>query len=144
MVKSRPVPTSWKTWLLYSNKLERDSKFQDIRPLAAAPEPHRQFYFHKIDNIMQEIDDRTDLARRLRIDDEWIDINTFVEAVGIPFIYSLINEINDAFHCHPVFSSLSCLDPRNLPEDLEDLIDYGVVRCSFECYFDLIISMNVL
>jgi hypothetical protein len=45
----------------------------------------------------------------------------FLQNIGIPFIYSLINEIQDAFHYSGVLSAFGFLDPRNLPSDVEYL-----------------------
>ena len=71
-------------------------------------------------------DTRTDLAQRQR---NVVDMNytlaEFLQTVGVPFIYSLVSEIEDAFHTTPLLNSSGVLDPRNLPEDIADLSDYG-------------------
>ena len=83
-------------------------------------------YFSKCEEIFQEIDDRTDLLRRLR-GDNFLPPDRFLETVGYPFIYSLIGELTDAFHCHPVFKAFRALDPRCLPDDIVELPDFGKV-----------------
>ena len=50
-----------------------------------------------------------------------------MEQIGIPFVYSLINEIDTALQCSPVLKAFGVLDPRNLPLEIEDLNDYGNV-----------------
>jgi hypothetical protein len=43
-------------------------------------------------------------------------------------VYTLINEIEDAFANHTsVLSAFSVLDPMNLPSDVSQLPDYGNV-----------------
>lgn len=89
-------------------------------------------YFSKISDIYDEINDRTELQRRLRGDQINVDPDEFLKKVGIPFIHSLINEIADAFHCNPVFSAFKALDPRCLPDTVEDLTEYGkVIYCLY-------------
>ena len=53
-------------------------------------------YFYKCADIFQEVDDRTDLQRRLR-GDGFLPPDHFLETAGFPFIYSLIVELTDAF-----------------------------------------------
>ena len=83
-------------------------------------------YFYRCAELFQEIDYRTDLQRRLR-GDGFLPPDRFLETVGIPFIYSLIGEVTDAFQCHPVFKAFRALDPRCLPDDVRDLPDFGKV-----------------
>jgi hypothetical protein len=52
---------------------------------------------------------------------------THLREFGLPFINSLIGEIHDAFICHPVFQAFSIFDPRNLPDTVAELADYGMV-----------------
>lgn len=56
---------------------------------------------------------------------QYTTLHGFLQNIGIPFIYSLINEIQDAFHYSGVLSAFGFLDPRNLPSDVEYLHDYG-------------------
>ena len=82
--------------------------------------------FSKCPDIFGIIDDRTDLAQRRR---NAVDVNytpaEFLQTVGVPFIYGLIAEIEDAFHTIPLINAFGVLDPRNLPDDISDLADYG-------------------
>jgi hypothetical protein len=59
-----------------------------------------------------------------------------VETLAVPITYSLINEIQDAFHCPPVLSSFAVFDLQYVPDSLQELHDYGKV------YKDLIIQDN--
>ena len=52
----------------------------------------------------------------------------FLEAYGVPLIYSLIGEVEDAFTVKvPVLDAFSILHPSNLPEDIAEITDYGQV-----------------
>ncbi|XP_033730344.1 uncharacterized protein LOC117319689 isoform X2 [Pecten maximus] len=82
-------------------------------------------YFSKIDELFTEIDDRTNLARRQRINAAQLTSQQFLQLTGCPFIHSLINEIQDAFQCHPVFKSFKALDPRQLPDTIIEIGDFG-------------------
>ncbi|KAL5008565.1 hypothetical protein ScPMuIL_014146 [Solemya velum] len=85
--------------------------------------------FSKCQNIFDEIDDRTDLARRLRVNqhvDQTASPKSFLRETGIPLIYDLIAEIENAFSTGaPVLSHFRVLDPLNLPDLLHDLAEYG-------------------
>ncbi|XP_078327996.1 zinc finger MYM-type protein 1-like [Crassostrea virginica] len=83
--------------------------------------------FLKVRDLFTEINDRTDLARRMRDRDrDEMTPETFLGRIGIPLIYDLIQEIEDAFCTGaPVLSSFGVLDPRNLPDTVEKLSDYG-------------------
>ena len=51
----------------------------------------------------------------------------FVEEVAVPFIHSLIGELEDAFRNSPLLQAFGLLGPRNLPNNLQQLPDYGSV-----------------
>ena len=82
--------------------------------------------FTKCADIVEIIDNRTDLAqhRRNAVDDNYTPAE-FLQTVGVPFIYGLIAEIEDAFHTIPLINAFGVLGPRNLPDDISDLADYG-------------------
>lgn len=84
--------------------------------------------FTKCEELFQVITERTDLAQRRR---NAVDMNytpaTFLQTVGVPFIYSLVSEIEDAFHTPPLLNAFGVVDPRNLPDDIADLSDYGLL-----------------
>ncbi|KAL5006843.1 hypothetical protein ScPMuIL_015649 [Solemya velum] len=71
----------------------------------------------------------TDLARRLRVNqhvDQTASPKSFLRETGIPLIYDLIAEIENAFSTGaPVLSHFRVLDPLNLPDLLHDLAEYG-------------------
>lgn len=50
----------------------------------------------------------------------------FLERTGIPFIYKLIAEVEDAFVCSPVLKAFGSLDIRNLPDSIQEA-DYGII-----------------
>ncbi|CAC5383686.1 unnamed protein product [Mytilus coruscus] len=84
--------------------------------------------FSKIDNICDMVNERTVLARRLRGDqNDGFTIDGFIRDVGVPFIFSLMNEIQDAFHASPLLNAFGAIDPRNLPENLQELPEHGEV-----------------
>ncbi|CAG2224053.1 unnamed protein product [Mytilus edulis] len=80
--------------------------------------------FAKIDTLMNIITERTALGRRVRGAVENLVPQQFLLNTGIPFIFKLTNEIQDAFHSTPLLKAFGALDPRNLPE-ADDLQDYG-------------------
>lgn len=84
-------------------------------------------YFSKIDSFLDIIKERAPLARRLRgvTDLDLFDKDKFIKEVIQPFIYDLMGEIQDAMHIHPVLQAFGVLDPRNLPEEIEELHEYG-------------------
>lgn len=51
----------------------------------------------------------------------------FLRTVGVPFIYSLIGEVSDAFITSPVLNSFSALVPRDLPDQVHELGNHGLV-----------------
>ena len=83
--------------------------------------------FEKCEEIFEVITERTDLAQRRRnaVDEHYTPAQ-FLQTVGVPFIYSLIAEIEDAFHSSPLLNAFGVLDPRNLPDTIADLTDYGL------------------
>ena len=50
-----------------------------------------------------------------------------IEEVAIPMTYSLINEIEDAFHCPPALAGFSTFNLSNVPNSVADLQNYGKV-----------------
>lgn len=100
----------------------------------------QDIYFSKVEGLIQIIDDRTSLLRRLRAD-TFMQPQQFLQSVGVPFINSLMVEINDAFTCHPVIKAFQCLDPRRLPNNLKELTDHRKVKntlISFDIYVSVI------
>lgn len=88
--------------------------------------------FSKCSELLSEIRDRTDLARRLRLGEQDAELTpeSFLTKTEIPLIYILIQEIQDAFCTgEPVLKSFGYLDPSNLPDTVQELneIDYGKV-----------------
>lgn len=84
-------------------------------------------YFSKCDRILDEIMDRTDLRRRHR-GENFLEPDQFIEQKAVPFINGLIGEIMDAFICNPVFRAFMALDPRHLPDQVEELHEHGQVK----------------
>lgn len=76
-----------------------------------------------------EVIDRTSLQRRIRHDGHRnVPVQTpedFLLLTGLPFIRSLRGEIEEAFSFSPVLRSFGVLDPRNLPDAVGELQDYG-------------------
>lgn len=90
--------------------------------------------FEQCQEIFSEIDERTPLARRMRRNDGQLTSAEYVTQTGIPIIYSLMNEIDDAFHSTPVLKAFGFLDPRNLPLEAEEMANYGNVSLT-KVYF---------
>ena len=92
---------------------------------------HPELYFSKVDDFFLVIIDRTTLARRMRQQHELANIENpagvFLRSIGFPFIRDLISEIEDQFVCSPILQGFGAFDPRNIPDGLEDLADFGQV-----------------
>lgn len=85
--------------------------------------------FNKIEGLLEELTERTDLQRRIR-GPLHADITpeNYLRTIGVPLIYSLIQEVEDAFtHKEATLSAYGFLDPRNLPETAAELAEYGNV-----------------
>lgn len=89
--------------------------------------------FSKIDDAFLEVIDRTSLQRRLRGNQLHMDYSPerFLMETGIPFTHRLLGEIEDAFHVSPVLRAYGTLDPRNLPDQITELANYGEVNITF-------------
>lgn len=75
-----------------------------------------ELQFCKVDRILQEVNDRTVFARRLRDNGNLAETpNFFLQRKGVPLIYSLIQEVETAFQVTPLLASFKVLDPRNIP-----------------------------
>ncbi|XP_060580671.1 uncharacterized protein LOC132737405 [Ruditapes philippinarum] len=84
--------------------------------------------FSKVESFWEEIDDRTDLSRRLRGPPS-VTIHQFAEEFAVPIVYSLIGEVEDAFHCSEVLQSFSVFNMKNVPDSIADVINiFGQVR----------------
>lgn len=94
-------------------------------------------YFSKVTEYFDEINDRTVLQRRLRDANRDLTPADFLRDTGSPFIYSLIGEIQDAFTCSPLLTSFGILDPRQLPEQAQDLTNYGGVSTVFTALIEV-------
>ena len=72
--------------------------------------------------------------------------NQFLEEVVIPFIYSLVGELDDSFRNSPLLQAFGVLDPRNLPGDMQQLADYGSVSIvfSFVHMIETYLSFNLM
>ncbi|XP_053392551.1 uncharacterized protein LOC123566599 [Mercenaria mercenaria] len=82
--------------------------------------------FAKCDQLFLEIDDRTALERRMRQNNLDLTPDAFLEETGIPLVYELVQEIEDAFnHGDPVLNAFGFFNPQNLPENVSDLPEYG-------------------
>ncbi|XP_033751309.1 uncharacterized protein LOC117335439 [Pecten maximus] len=100
--------------------------------------------FSKISDLFSEIDDRTTLAMRRRGNrGQNLTGEDFLREKGIPLVYDLINEIEDAFNTGmPVLGYFGFFDPQNLPESMTDIEEYGkgfhcmsVLQCyCSQCY----------
>ncbi|XP_060602136.1 uncharacterized protein LOC132755300 [Ruditapes philippinarum] len=88
-----------------------------------------ELYFSKLPMIWDLIDERRELARRLR-DEGPITIQQFAEEVARPMVYSLIQELEDAFHCSPALGAFSVFDMRHVPSNPLELGDYGQTSIS--------------
>jgi hypothetical protein len=42
-------------------------------------------------------------------------------------IYGLINELDDSFHCSSVLQGFKVFDLKDIPQNLQELQDYGEV-----------------
>ena len=84
--------------------------------------------FSKAETFFNEILDRTNLAMRRRGFNDTTP-QQFLEGTGIPFIYKLIGEIEDAFVCSPVLKAFGSLDHRNFQDSIQEAVttDYGMV-----------------
>lgn len=53
----------------------------------------------------------------------------FIERASVPFIYSLIAEVGDVFKNSVVLQAFGSLDPRNLPDTVQEAMatNYGNV-----------------
>lgn len=67
------------------------------------------------------------MGRRLRnlTDIDKFDKDVFMSGTIKPLVQDLINEIKEAMHVEPVLQAFGVLDPRNLPDNIEELIGYG-------------------
>ncbi|XP_033761513.1 uncharacterized protein LOC117343277 [Pecten maximus] len=91
---------------------------------------HQNLKFSKIDDAYLIILERTSLQQRRR---EGAHAQTaatyspedFLRETGFPFIRSLRSELEDQFVCSPVLKAFGVLDPRNMPENICDLSNYG-------------------
>ncbi|XP_061179465.1 uncharacterized protein LOC133188093 [Saccostrea echinata] len=83
--------------------------------------------YQKCGELFLEVDDRTNLARRMRAAAaNELTPESFLEQTGIPLIYDLIQEIEDAFCTgSAVLPSFGILDPHNLPDTVQELLDYN-------------------
>jgi hypothetical protein len=88
-----------------------------------ALDPDRKY--SKIDELFQEIDDRTNLAMRRRGGAHDITHQQFIEQIGVPFVYDLSMEVEDFFSCTSVLKAFGVLDSRNLPDAIGELSDDG-------------------
>lgn len=100
------------------------SCIQEIERKLEDREYEQLHFFSKCDEILDIVKDRAALVRRMRGGDDF-DKDSVVTKIIIPLMKSLENEINDAFHCNPVLRAFGVLDPRNFPEDLQDMQEYG-------------------
>ncbi|XP_053390185.1 uncharacterized protein LOC128553096 isoform X2 [Mercenaria mercenaria] len=75
-----------------------------------------ELYFSKLPMLWDLIDERREYARRLR-DERPITIQQFAEEVAMPMVHSLIQELQDAFHCSPALGAFSVFDMRHVPSD---------------------------
>ena len=101
-------------------------ELEELRDMIENRQDHTEMYFSKCNDVMLVIDERTALQRRLR-GDNFMSTDNFVRDQAIPLVYSLLGEISDAFTCHPVFKAFKALDPRELPDTPDQLLDYGMV-----------------
>lgn len=92
---------------------------------------HEELTFSNVDEFYLEVIDRTSLQRRIRYAEHRNAIvktpEDFLLLSGLPFIRSLRGEIEEAFSFLPVLRSFGVLDPRNLPDTIRELPDYGKV-----------------
>ncbi|XP_033744317.1 E3 SUMO-protein ligase KIAA1586-like [Pecten maximus] len=94
--------------------------------MAAANLELSETEFSKCHGLFREIDDRTDLRRRMRQDNAAVTPESFLNETGIPLIFNLIQEVEDAFCTGaPVLTAFGFLDPQNLPDTIQELGDYG-------------------
>ncbi|XP_061193667.1 uncharacterized protein LOC133201890 [Saccostrea echinata] len=96
----------------------------DIIQKVQRPEIDPELKFSKIQELFDEITDRTQLAMR-RKNLQHTTPDDFLRTIGVPFIYSLIAEVEDAFRCTPVLQALGILDPRNLPKNIQEIPGFG-------------------
>ena len=75
-----------------------------------------KYVYHKDCNLLSIL---------LKVDH--LDKHQFLEEVAVPFIHSLIGELEDAFRNSPLLQVFGVLDPRDLPNDLQQIPDYGSV-----------------
>lgn len=100
---------------------ELHALIEKLQDYEAFPELH----FSKVDSILQEINDRTVFARRLRDNGNLAETpKFFLQRKGVPLIYSFIQEVETAFQVTPLLASFGVLDPQNIPS-AEELLDYG-------------------
>ncbi|CAG2234077.1 unnamed protein product [Mytilus edulis] len=80
-----------------------------------------------LQQIKSVIAERNSLGRRLRnlTDMDKFDMDVFMNRTLKPLINDLINEIKEAMQVEPVLQAFGVLDPRNLPDNIEDLLGYG-------------------
>ncbi|XP_060575861.1 uncharacterized protein LOC132733267 isoform X6 [Ruditapes philippinarum] len=88
---------------------------------------HDELYFSKLPMIWDLIDERRELARRLRDEGP---IQQLAEEVARPMVYSLIQELEDAFHCSLALGPFSVFDMRHVPSNPLELGDYGQTSIS--------------
>ncbi|XP_033759500.1 uncharacterized protein LOC117341747 [Pecten maximus] len=95
-----------------------------------------QLYVSRLSELLLIINERTDLQRRHRGHLENLDIKAFIKDVAVPFIDSLIGEINDAFYMHPVFDAFrKALDPSMIEANASavDLQNHGKEALTVLC-----------
>ncbi|XP_033751153.1 uncharacterized protein LOC117335326 [Pecten maximus] len=94
----------------------------------AAGNDDPDLYLNKLTGLWQEIDDRTDLGRRLRNQNEVFTLPQVVEEVGNPMVHKLISRLQDGFHCSPVLHGFRIFELKNVPFNIDELNDFGKAK----------------
>ncbi|XP_062596570.1 uncharacterized protein LOC134258016 isoform X2 [Saccostrea cucullata] len=81
-------------------------------------------YLGRINELFEEINERTVFTRRLR-DRQVYTQERVVEELAIPMVHKLIQELEDGFHLSPIFQSFSLFNKNLLPDSVGELQDFG-------------------
>ncbi|XP_053383488.1 uncharacterized protein LOC128549841 [Mercenaria mercenaria] len=105
----------------------------DLESISSRYQQHnlQDLEFRKCQEMFDVITERTALAMRVRLGrrNEEMTPEGFLRDTGIPMIYTLKGEIQDAFSIHSaVLASFALLDPKNLPDDVIEVGTYGMEK----------------
>ncbi|WAR12554.1 hypothetical protein MAR_026734 [Mya arenaria] len=119
------LPRSMKNYsiiLSVSLNLVAELDLMTQRFRASLHTPDVDLHFSKIQILFEEIDDRTNLRRRLRGEGAY-DPEQIIEEVAVPITHYLMAELN-VFRCSPVLAAFDAFSLDAVPNDIAELHDH--------------------